>query len=116
MPKSNRAPVGFSSTSNLDPKAVAAALPFGRERQAPAAPSAVPVLTVEQYASLTAELTVSPERSAEIRARYQIGADDAFQALARSFTARFSADPDLYARFGALSAQYRAWLSQKKGG
>lgn len=134
MPKVNRAPAKLTGTANVDPRAIAAAvMPFdkGKPPTAPATPvplparpapdahlaaGAVPALTLEQYASLTAELTVSPERAAEIRARYQVGAEDVFQRLVRGFQARFAADAELKARVVALSAQYREWLLQKKSG
>ncbi|MFT3767296.1 MAG: hypothetical protein QM820_17495 [Minicystis sp.] len=77
-------------------------------------PAAPPSLTLEQYASLSAEISHAPEHVALIRARYFIASDDALRALQRTWQARFAADPALEARFHALLAQYRAWLLQRK--
>lgn len=68
--------------------------------------------TVEQFASLTAEIAVHPAAVAQVRARY--GLDEAsHRAEAEGWNRRFSADKELYARYGALFQSYRDWLSKQ---
>ncbi len=67
-------------------------------------------LTLEQYASLVVELQRSPERHAEILARYKVPAE-AWSALEASWRARFEGDPALSAAFAHACGAYRAYLA-----
>ncbi|MDC3960019.1 hypothetical protein KEG38_39560 [Polyangium jinanense] len=58
---------------------------------APAPPELPPKLTLEEHAALTVELAMSPERSAEVLARYRITQADR-EALDRLYQAIVSAD------------------------
>jgi hypothetical protein len=67
--------------------------------------------TLEQFASLAAELSVSPHAAAQIRARY--GIDEAGQrAESEEWGKRFAADPALYSRYGELYQYYRDWVAK----
>jgi hypothetical protein len=116
MPRVNRAPKALTGTADLNLRVIAAAvLPFGQgASRKPASPAAVPSLTLEQYATLSAELSLAPERAAHIRARYLVTSDEAFRALNQQWQERLSADPALSRRFAALREHYRNWLTQKK--
>jgi hypothetical protein len=88
--------------------------PFsGSARPEPKEPKAPP-LTLEQYASLLAELRVFPERASEIRARYFVPNDDALLALRLEWQARFSADRGLLHLFNSTYERFCQWLL--KGG
>lgn len=81
---------------------------------APPAPAAAPRATrfsLEQFASLSAEIAVTPAAVAQVRGRY--GLDDAsHRAEAEEWGRRFSADKELFARYGALFQSYRDWLAR----
>jgi hypothetical protein len=87
------------------------ALPFRADVQEP--PSRrMGRLTLEQFASLAAELAVWPAAVPQVRARY--GLDEAAlrgeQAL---WQQRFSNDRELFARYAALFQHYRDWLERR---
>ena len=79
---------------------------------APAAPAAGATrLTLEQFASLTAEIAVNPRGAAQIRARY--GFDEAaHRAEAEEHNRRFAADKALYARYMELFQAYREYVAR----
>ena len=83
-------------------------------RAAPAPAPAAPTSTrfsLEQFASLGAEIAVTPAAVAQVRGRY--GLDDAsHRAEAEEWGRRFSADKELFARYGALFQSYRDWLAR----
>jgi hypothetical protein len=80
----------------------------------PAAATAPRELTLEQYASLSAELSISPERVGAILAKYGVPGVDGRRALDRAWEARFSTNPELQQRWQALQAQYRRWLLERR--
>jgi hypothetical protein len=68
-------------------------------------------LSLEQFASLAAEIAAAPSRIAEVRARY--GLDEAsHRREVEAYHQLFSAHQDLYRRFGALFQSYREWFAQ----
>jgi hypothetical protein len=90
----------------LSPFAPDAAVPF---RAAPPAPRTR--LTMEQFASLVAELAVNPSAAPQTRARY--GLDEAsHRADAEEWHRRLGADAQLYARYHGLFQSFRNWLSR----
>lgn len=82
---------------------------------APAAAASAPRLTIEQFASLTAERAEHPERDAQIRARYFVAQEGSWAALQREWQQRMEADPNLRLRVQDLVIHYRKWL-QRTGG
>lgn len=87
------------------PKA-AAPTPEPRPAAAPA-----PRLTLEQFASLSAEIAVNPRGAAQIRARY--GFDEASHAVeAEQHNRRFTADKALYDRYLELFQSYRDYVAR----
>jgi len=83
------------------------ALPF---RTAPA----LPRLTLEQFASLTAELALARRPHAETTARYGLS-EAAHHEESVLWQQRFAAYPADHARFVALCQHYRGWLEQQRG-
>ncbi len=67
-------------------------------------------LTLEQYASLYAELEHAPQASAGTLQKYGLGGAEAFAAEQRSWSARFDAEPGDRARFDDLVGLYRRYL------
>jgi hypothetical protein len=89
----------------LPPRAAPAAAP------APAPTPTATRFSLEQFASLSAEIAVTPAAVAQVRGRY--GLDDAsHRAEAEEWGRRFSADKELFARYGALFQSYRDWLAR----
>jgi hypothetical protein len=87
-----------------------AAAPVAPAAPPPSAPGATK-LTLEQFASLTAEIAVSPRAAAQIRARY--GFDEAaHRAEAEEHNRRFNADPALLARYMELFQAYREYVAR----
>jgi hypothetical protein len=74
-----------------------------------------PRLTLQQYASLTAELDEAPTTTEATRARY--GLDLAGErAETQRWQARFRAAPELASQFGTLVADFRSFLRRSRGG
>jgi hypothetical protein len=70
-----------------------------------------PRLTLEQFASLTAEIAVTPHNAAQIRARY--GFDEAGHAAeAEAHNRRFTADKALYTRYLELFQRFRDYVAR----
>ncbi len=108
------------------PPAPGAGLPFRVSAAAPVAATAAPAaaiapaaaagpratrFTIEQFASLSAEIAVTPAAVAQVRGRY--GLDEAsHRAEAEEWGRRFSADKELFARYGGLFQSYRDWLAR----
>jgi len=85
--------------------------PPERSSAPPAPPREAPRLTIEQFASLAAEIAVSPGHAHEIRGRY--GFDEAgHRREAEQWNRRFSADGALYQRYTGLFQTYRDWLAK----
>ena len=109
-PTAPMAPIGAPSSSR------SSALPFKPAAKhsassPPPAPAAPPALartrfSLEQFASLAAEIAAAPAKVAEVRARY--GLDEAsHRREAEAWNQRFSTDAELYRRYGALFKSYR---------
>ena len=73
-----------------------------------------PRLKLEEYTSLCAELSVRPERSAEILLRYQVQSKAAHRALDEHWQEHFAAHPEARAAFEKDLAQYTAWLRMQR--
>ena len=104
---------------SVPPPAPGGGLPFragaaAQATPAAAAPAAAPRatrFTLEQFASLSAEIAVTPSAVAQVRGRY--GLDEAsHRAEAEEWGRRFSADKELFARYGGLFQSYRDWLAR----
>jgi len=115
-PWAARAPAALRATTELDLRRMMSnIMPFSPG--APAAPAArrpreeAPRLTLEQYASLAAEIGAFPERSDEIRARYRVQDEAAWKELHHVFHAMFTADPAVRTRWQALVAHYQGWFA-----
>lgn len=78
---------------------------------APAQPSALPTLTVEQYASLCVDLELAPGGSAEALRRYGV-TPEGKRALDEGFGRVFAEQPSRHAAFEHAKATYRAWLTR----
>jgi hypothetical protein len=81
---------------------------------AAAAPSE-PEWTLEQYASLCAELEMAPERTHETLQRYRVRPDQKVQ-LDAHWGARIRADQALHAAFHHAKTTYAAWLMNTRRG
>jgi hypothetical protein len=105
------------------PTAAGFPTPYNAPAAAPAPPQpaglAVPAvlgasssrLTLEQYASLSAEIAISPGTSAAVRARYGLD-ENAYVAETGFWQRRFSSDKELFIRYSALYQSYREWFSR----
>jgi hypothetical protein len=107
--KGKTEPLGDDSIA----KAVAA-LPFSRNPVG-AAPVPFPRLALEMYASLRAELSLWPERSAEILPRYYVMNEAAQRALEEHWQRELAASPEARATFDKVLAEYTAWLRTRRG-
>lgn len=84
-----------------------------------AAPSTLPfrrtdaslAWTMEQLASISAELSVSPDKKDEILRRYKVD-EPAWQRLQGELQRRVAGDPRERERFQALFTEFRQWLLQ----
>jgi len=84
------------------------ALPFGAAAHAPVR------LSCEQYASLSAELAVFPERTEATLARYGINSPAQHQRLVEQWRERFARDPAEAAAFGQQRQRFEQWLRQQQ--
>jgi hypothetical protein len=84
-------------------------LPFSDDASA-----AGPRLTLEQYASLSAQLSLAPERADHVLARWGIGDCRARRQLEKSWRSRFRTEVGLRDRFDELVAAYRDWLRRQE--
>jgi hypothetical protein len=103
------APLGDDSIA----KAVAALPFFGSKVGAALVP--LPRLPLETYASLRAELSVWPDRSAEILPRYHVMNEAARRALEEHWERELAASPEARATFDKALAEYTAWLRTQRG-
>jgi len=118
----------FDGTVTLAPGLVRAALPFAQPAvlpapdptPAPQSPSPQPVaavlvegLTLEQYASLCAEVDFSPARTEETLRRYQVTTAKKAE-LDRDWQARFSADPSVSAGWREAYRLYFDFLCARR--
>ncbi len=98
------APVGDDAIARA-----VASLPFAGVA---ARPDVVPIppLTLVQYASLCAELTVWPDRVSEIRTKYHVPTVAAHMALDLHWQEHFARHPEDGRTFQTGCASYAAWL------
>lgn len=112
-PKPRPAPVG-SGTAFIPEEMVAqAAVPFAGTPKA-AAPARGPDLTLQQYASLCAELAVYPERADSIRLKYRVGDAQAMAALEGVWRDRFARDAAARADWQKQVEQFQRWLRSQR--
>ena len=71
---------------------------------------AFPRLTLEQYASFHIELSLWPERAAQIYERYHVANKAAHDALDEHWKSHFEERPEARARFEAAFAEYMDWV------
>ncbi|WP_437977838.1 hypothetical protein WMF11_14130 [Sorangium sp. So ce295] len=112
VPKGMR---GFTSLTGTHPTSGApsgAPLPFASgPRAAPAAPSApppTPALSLEQYASLCADLAASPGDAEALFARYGLGRPEERAAVDAFWRDRLARDPAAHRRWQELYSQHRS--------
>ncbi|HHH29708.1 MAG TPA: hypothetical protein ENK57_15370, partial [Polyangiaceae bacterium] len=80
----------------------------GREPVPPAPP--LPTLTLDQFASLQAELAVHPQRAVAIRRRYHLPDEASQRRVEEHWQERFAASPVERRVFTAKVAEFRRWL------
>jgi hypothetical protein len=103
-----RAPIG--ETEAVDVAALARrVLAFGPPKAAGA--PAIPVLTVEQYASLCVDLELAPRSPADVLRRYGV-TPEAKRTLDDGWSRVFAEQPARRAAFEHAKATYRAWLTR----
>jgi hypothetical protein len=73
-----------------------------------------PRLTLEQYASLCAELSVYPERLTDIRRRYHVMNTAAHRALDEHWRTALNESPAARAKFHVDLTRFTAWLRAKR--
>jgi len=93
-------------------------LPFSPVAALPTATAGqgFPDFTVEQYASLRAEICEQPERTDAILDRYGVHGAAELMALEGEWNRRRTAEPATAARLDELVQSYRAWRRQQQGG
>jgi hypothetical protein len=73
-----------------------------------------PTLSLQEYASLRAELSVWPERAGEILVRYQVGSKAAQGALDAHWATRFGEEAGLRAAFERALGEFVGWLRTQR--
>ncbi|WP_437970342.1 hypothetical protein WMF04_14065 [Sorangium sp. So ce260] len=108
----------FTSLTGTQPTSGApaeAALPFSQSARAapaaPAGPSPGPALSLEQYASLCADLAVAPESAEALFAQYGLREPEARGAVDGFWRGRLARDQAAYKRWQELYWQQRARAS-----
>jgi hypothetical protein len=74
-----------------------------------------PQLSLEMYASLRAELSLWPERSAEILPWYHVMNTAAWRALDEHWLIELRTNPEARAKFDKVAAEYMGWLRRRSG-
>jgi hypothetical protein len=90
------------------------ALPFAGTT-AGAAIVLIPPLKLTEYASLRAELAVSPERRGEILPKYHVPNEAARRALDEHWAERLRGNREEWAAFERAVGEFSAWLRARKG-
>jgi hypothetical protein len=104
-------------TADSAPFAPAQTLPIAGPPSVPApAPQPPAGMTLEQYASLCAEIASSPAKTAEIAARYRIPDEGTWDALHEAWQTWLARDFATWQRWRALVAEYRTWLHDRGAG
>jgi hypothetical protein len=87
--------------------------PTGSPAQAPQAQAASgKIFTLNQFASLTAEIAESPERVADIRRKYGV-TEAQHQAESQRWTEDFAMNSELRQRYFGVVSRYRSYLKNK---
>ncbi|XYI02877.1 hypothetical protein ACMHYB_25245 [Sorangium sp. So ce1128] len=96
-------PLGMSLTAHVE-----AVLPFASKPGGPPAQPRAPRVSLQTYAALCAELSVAPDRTAEILRKYDIRDEASRRAIDDEWRARFEAQPEALEEWRGLCARYRA--------
>ena len=99
----------FAPTERLD--ALEALEPLTTE-----VPTHLRHMTVEQYAALCAECTVSPQWTAQIHARYGVRSPVERIALDQHWQGHFSSDPELSNTYRWHYRRYEEWAKTRASG
>jgi hypothetical protein len=91
-----------------------AALPFAASASRAAEVVAFPTLKVNEYASLRAELSVTPTIAGQILARYQVTSPAAQGALDAHWGRRFAEEAGLRAEFERAFGEFVGWLRMQR--
>ncbi|MFO0619489.1 MAG: hypothetical protein U0414_43275 [Polyangiaceae bacterium] len=75
--------------------------------------AATKIFSIQQFASLTAEIAVNPERIAEIRSRYGVS-EAQHKAESQRWTEEFATNTELRQRYFGLVQTYREYLQKQK--
>jgi len=75
----------------------------------------IPPLSLEQYASLEADLSMQPERSAEILRQYNVVNKAARRALDEHWEAQLVASPEMLAQYNQALVSHAAWVRSQQG-
>jgi hypothetical protein len=101
-----RTGVEVEETAAMSPLRLGAEpLPFG--------PRSGPELTLEQYASLGAELRARSTPRSAVLVRYGVGDEQGLAALEGRWARRLADDPSLRRRFDELATHYEQWLRDR---
>ncbi len=118
-------PLPFGSTTQTDsaspatrrdsPSSPQAALPFARPQPAPTAPppsTNAKIFSINQFASLTAEIAEHPEKVEEIRRKYGV-TEAQHHAESQRWTEEFAMSTELRQRYFGIVSRYREYLKKK---
>ncbi len=111
LPRVQKAPAHLTGTMSVSDLPVAAVLPFAQ-----GAAGEAPALTLEEYASLRASLTVNGEEDAATWKQFGIVSQAMKEALQARFAARFRDDAEARDRFVALLQRMVGELRAKAHG
>jgi hypothetical protein len=109
------APASEAPATNPRPSSEASqpALPFREASGARPAEASKKLFTINQFASLTAEIAENPDRAPEIRKRYGI-TDAQHHAESQRWTEDFAANGELRQRYFGIVRRYREYLKNQK--
>ena len=108
--------LGTTITVSANPAPAAQAVPFVKQPAEPtpggppAQSIAVPQMRLQTYASLGAELSVYPEKAAQILPKYGVASEQVKAALDQEWRARFAANPETLREWHKLFGEFREWL------
>ena len=111
LPRVHKAPAHLTGTTNLPSLPIGFALPFAKSTG-----DHPPVLTLEEYAALRANLTVKGEEDAETWKRFGISSRAMKEALQVYFAAKFRDSPETRDRFFELLQRMLTELRGKPPG
>jgi hypothetical protein len=105
--------LGTGKTATLGSTGIARALAVLPFAPSTAGIVSFPDLTPQQYASLRAELAVTPDRPGAILPTYRVYSEAARRALDAWWEAHFAAQPAARAAFEEDLARFTAWLRRE---